>query len=155
MSSSQTTRTDPIHIIQNPRRRLFIKVLVKLGGEASLRELVRRIAKMMGDPDDKKLVKNIYISMIQTHIPKMERAGLIRYDRANGTVYLLKLPRELRYYLEIVEKGDIPWNVYYLVLSIVGMSVSLIFRNLLACVISLCFLISSIFHVHQTYRLSG
>jgi len=154
MLESHEINNDLIYIVQNPRRRYFIKALIDLDGEASLRELVRRIAKTIGNPGDKKLVKSIYISMIQNHIPKMERVGLIKYDRLNGTVYLLKLPQELRYYLYANEdmKNE-AWNIYYLTLSIAGIITSLILKNYLAGMISICFLVISIFHLSQSQGL--
>lgn len=59
---------DVFGIVQNSRRRVLLKVLSDIGGVASLREVVRRIAIKEGNGDyDKRLMKSIQVSMIQTH----------------------------------------------------------------------------------------
>ena len=147
---------NPFHILQNSRRRLLIKVLDEMGGEGCLREVVRRLAKREHvSGATRNLVKSIHVSMLQTHIPKMENAGLIKYDRVTDTVHLLELPAEFRYHLEVVEKHDVPWSVYYLTLSLLGVALSLVLGNFLAVVLSLCFLAAALVHAYQTRGLLG
>jgi hypothetical protein len=130
-------------------------VLRELGGEACLREIVRRIADRevnlkKGMPRTK-LIKSIHVSMLQTHIPKMQRAGLIKYDPVNNIVHLMEFSPEFRYYLEVIEKGDISWSLYYLILSLLGVTISLVLSNLLAGIIAICFLLAAIIHTSQIY----
>jgi len=120
-----------LHLLQNSRRRALLKVLRKVGGRSSLREVVRKIAEVEG-VSARGLIESIRVSVLQTHIPKMRRAGIIEYDRATDKVYLLELPPKFRYYLEVVEGKDISWSLYYLVLSIFGVVASLVLGNLLA-----------------------
>lgn len=147
---------DVYSIVQNSRRRALLKILRDLGGESCLREIVRRIAENEGDLDsDKRLLKSVHVSLLQTHLPKMESAGLIQYDRVTSTVHLLELPSEFRYYLEIVEKHDIPWSLYYLILSGLGVGFSMFLGNFLAIVLSLCFLTAALVHTYQTRGVTG
>ena len=143
-------QVETIHIIENARRRAVIKVLRELGGEACLREVVRRVAEVEGG-SARGLTESVRVSMLQTHIPKMRGAGLIEYDRSTDTVHLLELPPEFRYYLEAVEGRDIPWGFYYLVLSVFGVVVSLVLGNLLAVALASSFVVAALIHVSQTY----
>jgi hypothetical protein len=145
-------KVETIHIIENARRRAVIKVLRELGGEACLREVVRRVAEVEGG-SARGLTESVRVSMLQTHIPKMRSAGLIEYDRVTDTVHLLELPPEFRYYLEAVERRDIPWGFYYLVLSVFGVVVSLVLGNFLAVVLASSFVVAALIHVSQTYGL--
>jgi len=140
---------DYLQLIQNFRRRAFIKILKDLGGEAHIREVVRRIAKFEGKENDRKVIKSIHVSLLQTHIPRLERAGIISYH--SGVIKLIELPLELEYYIEIVERGDIPWCIYYLVFSFAALIVSIILQNSLATLIVSFFLAASHIHVFQTY----
>jgi len=145
---------EPLQIIQNARRRAFIKVLIDLGGEATLREVIRRVAKEIDSPDaSAKLIKNIHISMLQTHIPQLKRAGLIEYDRITDTVHLLKFPPKYKYYFEMVEKKDISWSLFYLVFSSAGIAVSLVFLDILALILASFFFFIAIIHTNQTHRI--
>jgi len=141
--------SDYLQLIQNFRRRTFIKILKDLGGEAHIREVVRRIAKFEGKENDRRVIKSIHVSLLQTHIPRLERAGIISYH--NGVIKLIELPPELEYYIEIVERGDIPWCIYYMVSSFVALIVSIILQNLPAAIIVSSFLVASHIHVFQTY----
>lgn len=85
-------RTEPLHILQNSRRRALLSVLRKLGGEVCLREIVRRVAEFECRSCGRRIVKSVHVSLLQTHIPKLEKAGLIEYDRVTDTVHLLELP---------------------------------------------------------------
>ena len=141
---------DVFHIIQNFRRRTLITTLRELGGKACLREIVRRIAEKESGYYDRRLLKSIHVSLLQTHLPKMEGAGIIKYNEKTGVVQLLEFPRDAKLYLEFVERGDIPWSLYYLLLSIPVFIISLALGNLLATISSLCFLTTAIIHYSQT-----
>ena len=143
-----------LQIVQNTRRKKVIEVLLELQGKADIREVVRRVAESEGGGESSsKLRKSVYVSIVQVHIPKMEEAGLLKYDPQQSVIQLNRLPRELKYYLEVVEEGDIPWSVYYLIFSSVGLAVGLILGNFLATVLSTLVLATSVFQLRKTYKL--
>jgi hypothetical protein len=147
---------DSFKIVSNNRRRALLSVLEELGGKACLREIVKRVAEREeGEDFDKKLEKSIHVSLLQTHFPKMQNAGIIEYDEKTGIVRLQELPKEVRYHLEIVGKGDIPWSMYYLLLSILGLAASLMLHSILGITLSSCFLIASSVHAQKTYSTSN
>jgi hypothetical protein len=87
--------------------------------------------------------------MLQTHLPKMEHAGLVLYNAPKGTVQLLELPPPFRYHLETVEPQDISWNGYYLGLSLSGLILSLVLQNLLAGVLCAAVCVGALIHRYQ------
>ncbi|PVX24469.1 MAG: hypothetical protein CW716_09980, partial [Candidatus Bathyarchaeum sp.] len=138
-------KVEPLQIIQNPRRRAVLKVLRELGGEATLREVIWRVAKELDPPDvSSKLIKSIHISLLQTHLPKLRKAGLVEYDSFTDTIHLLNFPSEFKYYLEVVENKDISWSLYYLVISVVGLAASLFFGDVLSIILTSCFFVTAI-----------
>ena len=154
----------PFQILQNSRRRMVIEVLREVGGTACLREVVRRVATMEnGAPPSKSLKKSVYTGIIQNHLPKLTLAGLVEYDRATDALRLIDLPSSYRYHLEAVEKGDVPWCLYYLTLSIVGIFSGIFFAaytsfwagSLLTIILSASLFVSAVFHTIRTYGVGG
>jgi uncharacterized membrane protein YciS (DUF1049 family) len=144
-------RSDVYDIVQNPRRRALLQVLNELGGNGCLREVVFRIARMeSGDNYDKKLIKSVQVSLLQTHLPKLQNAGIIDYDETTGNLRLIQIPPELRYHLEVIPKGDVSWSTYYFILSLVGFVFSIVLSNLFAIILMVCFLLTSIFQVIES-----
>lgn len=161
---NQQVNTKPFKILQNSRRMMIIKVLLQLGGTACLREVVRRIATLEnGDTPSRRLRKSVYTSILQNHLPKMEMAGLIEYERETDVLHLMDLPRSYRYYIEAVEKRDLPWCLYYLALSAVGIFSGLLFAaytdfwagSLLTIILSSLLFVSAVFHTASTYGVNG
>ena len=75
-------------ILSNDRRRLAIEE-VKLADEAvSVREVSEKIATYESgeSPPPRKLRQSVYVSLIQTHLPKLESAGVIAYDEQQKTI---------------------------------------------------------------------
>lgn len=165
MSKGGLSRSsDVLTLLSNFRRREILRVLLDLGGEASLREVVRRVAeKERGTTPDRRLRKSVYTGIIQTHLPKLNMAGIVEYDKGMDTLRLLYLPDEYRYYLETVEVGDIPWSLYYLAISTLGVVAGVFFTALTGFLVSsifilafsLCLMISAVLHTASTYGLSA
>jgi len=155
MLDQKSLSTKTFKILQNSRRMNVINVLQEVGGTACIREVVRRVATIEnGAPPSRGLRKSVYTSLIQNHLPKMKMAGLIEYDRTADALHLIKLPRNYRYHLEAVEKGDLPWCLYYLTLSMAGIFCSLLSAaytnfwagSLLTIIVSASLFVSAILH---------
>ncbi|MEM3404512.1 MAG: hypothetical protein QXJ17_08260 [Nitrososphaeria archaeon] len=143
-----------LQIIQNPRRKHLIELLIDQNGEIDIKEAVDIIAKFetKGEPPSR-VKKSIYVSMVQTHIPFMENVGLIKYVPEENKIRLNRVPRRLKYYLEVSEEGDISWPSYYIILSITGLVLSMIIWNLVAIIFSSLTLISALVHLRTIYKL--
>ncbi|WP_297089768.1 hypothetical protein [Thermococcus sp.] len=103
-------------ILGNDRRMLMIEYLKEKEGRAELRELVEYIAEREGDTN-RRHRKSVYVSLVQTHIPKLEREGVITFN--HGVVTLLKIPEDVTVYMEVVNKHDISWSTFYMGTSII------------------------------------
>lgn len=134
----------------------MLESLTDLGGEASLREIVRRVSlKIDGDKTTKKFQKNVHISLIQSHIPKLERAGLIKYDTLTDTIHLMRMPSTYKIYFDIVHQNDISWSTYYLIFSVISIIVSFLLFQIISIIISAFFVCISIIHANQTHGITS
>lgn len=108
-------------VLKSPRRRYALYYLKRAGGTAELSEITEQVAAWENEIPPSQLEseqrKRVYISLYQTHMPKLDEAGIVEYDQSRGTVELASNARELDVYLgEEVEV--IPWEWVYLGLSI-------------------------------------
>jgi len=159
------SKSDIFGILQNDRRRNVLELLRNKGSQ-SVRSLSEEIALLEAGNEESKssIRKSIYVSLLQTHIPKMESLGIVTYDREKDCVELLPASRKFEVYMETVNKGDIPWSQYYLGISVLAVFGSImIFEGLVKWVsnyhwmffISLIFLISSVIHQLHSQKLKG
>lgn len=158
----QLSKSDIFGVLQNDRRRCILELLYKQE-KLSIRSLSEEIARMESGAKEpnSNVRKSIYISLLQTHIPKMESLNLITYNREKDSVELLPAARDFDFYIETVKKGDIPWSQFYLGLSTLAVFGSFaILTELVKWItssqwmlfISIIFLASSLAHMHQVCK---
>lgn len=129
-SGSQTeptgiSRDQIFTMLSNRRRRLVLHFLKRYDGRrVDLRTLVDAVSSWEYETPAEELPwrkrKRVYTALRQSHLPKMDDAGVIEYDRSRGEVELTDEARELQMYLEYVPAHDIPWSLCYLGLSAVA-----------------------------------
>jgi len=110
-------------ILRNDRRRLTIKTLQeRQDREMELRELSEAIAALeTGEdppPSDKR--QSVYVSLHQTHLPKLEEFGVVSYDSDDKTVRLEDRVREVEVYMEVVPRYGLSWGEFYFGLGLLG-----------------------------------
>lgn len=122
--SASDQRLDPnetFDILSSARRRYVISILHRRGEPIELTELAEEIAALEGDVtvDDlgKQQRKRVYVSLYQTHVPKLADAGIVTYDSDAGTVALARGSREVDAYLT-QRSGTGRWGTYYLSFSV-------------------------------------
>ena len=132
-------------IINNQRRRNVIRCLNEADDAVELRDIVDYLALF-----EKARKKNsIYASLIQTHLPLMDRNDIVHYDRRRNTVELTDFGKKCDYYLEIISKDEMPWHVYYLTLSSFSLFLIPFVNSYAYDVIVVSFFISSLFHFRE------
>jgi hypothetical protein len=108
-------------ILSNPRRRHALHYLKQRDGPVAVGEMAETLAAWEHGTTrsgiTSKQRKRVYTSLYQSHLPKMERAGVVEYDRPRGMVDLTAAAGELEIYLDVVARNDVPWSVFYLGLS--------------------------------------
>lgn len=114
-------RDETFHILRNRRRRYALHTLKHRDESTDIGDIAEQVAAWEYGVDVEGLSaqqrKRVYNSLQQTHLPELDDAGLIDYER--GTAELTDRADELDVYLEVVPDEDIPWSKYYLALSAV------------------------------------
>jgi DNA-binding transcriptional ArsR family regulator len=121
--SARLSKDTIFSMLSNQRRRYVLYYLHREPGPVSLSDLAERIAAWENDIDvanlEYKQRKRVYTSLHQTHLPKLDDAGIVAYDRDEGTITLADRAHDLDVYLELVGEHDVPWCDFYLGLSVV------------------------------------
>jgi hypothetical protein len=149
-------------ILKNDRRRWILEVLKK-DGKLSIRSLSEKIARIEAGVEEPNsgVRKSVYVSLLQTHIPKMESLKILNYDREKDSIERLPSAQNFDIYIETVNKGDIPWNQFYLGISTLAIFGSIIiYLGLMNWItspqwmlfISVVFFASSMVHFHLVRR---
>lgn len=112
-------------LLSSSRRRFVLYYLRQRDEPVELGDLASELAAWENDTAVDDLTdrqrKRVYVSLYQTHIPKLEDAGLVSYDSETGSVRLLSRIDEFSRYLA-TDDDEFPWQLYYLVLTIAGLA---------------------------------
>lgn len=111
-------------VLRNRRRRLVLHYLVDTPGHrAVIGTLATQIAAWENDVPvaavTSKQRKRTYNTLQQNHLPMMDGADVIAYDRHRGTVELLAKPRQLEIFLTALPKTGSPWTKAFLLAGFV------------------------------------
>ncbi|MFC6723356.1 hypothetical protein ACFQE1_02880 [Halobium palmae] len=114
-------------VLRNTRRRLVLERLREADGAETVRDLSEHIAAVESgeEPPPRNVRQSVYVSLHQTHLPKLDDLGIVTYDSDAKEVTLDEHADELRVYLEVVPKYGISWGEYYLGISLLGLLVLL------------------------------
>ncbi|MCG1003751.1 MULTISPECIES: hypothetical protein [Halobacterium] len=117
--STTLAETDIHDILRNDRRRRVLEHLQESLGTVTLRELAETIAAHESGerPPPRQLRESVYNSLHQTHLPKLDREGVVAYDEHRKTVELQAGARDVNVYMEVVTKYGITWADYYRTLA--------------------------------------
>lgn len=117
-------------ILSNTRRRMVLYYLRQKGGSVTVQELAEQIAALENDiPVDElqnQQRKRVYVSLYQTHIPKLEETGIIDYDDMKGEVRLTNRASEIDSYLTPTTESAYPWQLHYIAVASIGAVVFLL-----------------------------
>lgn len=132
--AAQATGTHPrlskgeiFEVLQNKRRRYVIQYLRRHGGPVELGELADYVASLEYDCPQTSVTstqrKRVYTTLQQTHLPKMDNAGIVAYDSEDGVIQTTPQTEDLTVYLEIVPGGEFPWREFYLSFGAVSLAI--------------------------------
>lgn len=111
-------------ILSNERRQMVIHLLQTEGRKLSTRDLSERIAEAeTGEsPPPRNIRQSAYVSLHQTHLPKLAEHNIIHYDQNEKMVELdEETSQEVSIYMEQVPKYGISWSEYYLGVGTLGL----------------------------------
>ncbi|MFC7046674.1 hypothetical protein ACFQH6_15815 [Halobacteriaceae archaeon GCM10025711] len=112
-------------MLSSRRRRYVLHYLLQQeAGASELRELTMQLAAWENDTTVEEVTSKqrmrVYTALRQSHLPKMDREGVLEFDAARGTVELTEEASQLEVYLDIVPHNEIPWSEYYLGLGVIS-----------------------------------
>ena len=120
---SQLSQDTVFDILSNSRRRYVLYYLRQESEPIQLVDLAEHVAAWENETDVESLReqerKRVYVSLYQTHIPKLADTGLVKYDKEAGTVALTERRSTIDKHLSETE-DDIPWQLIYLSEAIIG-----------------------------------
>ena len=123
-SDDQLSQDLIFDILSSPRRRYLLYYLRTHGGREEVTELAKHVAAWEYDVDvsdlDSQQQKRVYVSLYQTHVPKLADVGVVEYDPDTGLVELTDRAGEVEKYVRSDESTERPWQWYYLALSLVS-----------------------------------
>lgn len=112
-------------VLSNERRRTLLSVLAEESGPFTVRELSERVAERESGvtPAPRDLRQSVYVSLRQTHVPKLDRLGIVEFGRDEKTVALSDNAGEVTVYLEFVPRYGLTWSEYYVGVGLLGLLV--------------------------------
>jgi len=121
-SADDLTQEEVFETLRNRRRRYVVHYLLHEEDESELRDIARVVAAWENDKRPAEVTseerRRVYNALQQTHLHKMDDAGVVRFDAARGTVSASDRLDDLQVYLEIVPGNEISWSQYYLLLGL-------------------------------------
>lgn len=97
-------------ILKNQRRRQALRYLEENNGTATLSELAEHIAARENDIEVRQLSsdqrKRVYIGLYQCHLPKMDKADVIDFEKNRGNIELREPAERLFPYIEGIESDE-------------------------------------------------
>jgi len=113
-------------VLSNRRRRYAVHALEREHGPVELGDVAEQVAAWEYDVDVEQVSyderKRVYTALQQSHLPMMDDAGVVEFDKNRGTVEATPALEDVEVYMDVVRGHEIPWSVYYLGLSGVAAS---------------------------------
>ncbi|MDZ5810241.1 hypothetical protein U4E84_02575 [Halorubrum sp. AD140] len=111
-------------LLSNARRRFVLRELQQTSDEVELVELAERLAAKENEVPRDDLTaqqrKRTYVSLYQTHVPKLVEAKVVTYDQDTGRIAATERADELANYFR-EECHSPPWALAYGLLAGVGL----------------------------------
>jgi DNA-binding transcriptional ArsR family regulator len=113
-------------VLSNERRRAVLSQLQAADEPLSTRALSELVAGVEAGvtPPPRDVRQSVYVSLQQTHLPKLEGLGIITI-REDGGVVLTEQATVVMNSLNRDSEAERPWGAYYLGLATVGLGVQL------------------------------
>lgn len=113
------------HLLQNERRRRALRCIADRDAPIDTRTLLEQVAAREYGLAVEDLTSDqrqrVYISLYQSHLPKLDEHAIVDYDQSSGVVTPTPLTDALVAYLSVGVDGRTEqdrWTTHYLVLSV-------------------------------------
>ncbi|ADD06588.1 uncharacterized protein Nmag_3036 [Natrialba magadii ATCC 43099] len=123
-TEDQLSKDVIFELLKNRRRREVLTYLLEADETVTLGELAEQIAAWENDTSVNALSsdqrKRVYVALYQTHLPKMDDAGIVEYDQDRGLISLSDNADLLMMYLDTDSHRQDRWDRWYASLSVGG-----------------------------------
>jgi hypothetical protein len=94
-------------VLRNERRRRLLRTLDDADGTMTIGDLADRIAEAEAGDDEapSDVRQSVYVSLHQTHLPKLHDLGVLEYDRDDRSVTLLEPAEQVLVRLQPAKEG--------------------------------------------------
>lgn len=106
------SKDELFHVLQNERRRNALRCVSETETPIAIRDLADQVAALETGSAMEELSSDerqrAYISLYQTHLPKLDDVGVVDYDQDAGTIERTSMATQVDRYLddESVEQGE-------------------------------------------------
>jgi len=159
-SESRLSQDVVFDILSSPRRRYVLYYLRKSDEPVKLTDLAEQVAAWENETETDKITeqerKRVYVSLYQTHIPRLDEVGVVEYDKDSGEIELASDANHIDEYLGSTE-DTVPWQQVYLALAalstvLLGLTVldiwlfAAVSGTIAAAVVVGVFVVAAVFH---------
>jgi hypothetical protein len=103
--STELSKDELFHLLQNQRRRRVLLYLQDTDSQVSMRDVAEQVAAWENDTTVEALSSDerqrVYIALYQSHLPKLDDAGVLSYDQQRGNVARTQIADQLDSYLNV------------------------------------------------------
>lgn len=105
-TSASLSRDDIFHLLQTSRRRETIQYLLEKNDSVKMRDVAEHVSAREHETTVQQLTstqrQRVYIPLYQSHLPKLDKKGVIEYDQSRGVVQPGEHLELLRPYIEVL-----------------------------------------------------
>lgn len=105
--ASSLSQGDIFHLLQTSRRRETLRYLLEASGPVEMRDVAEHVAAREHETTIDQLRstqrQRVYIPLYQSHLPKLDKHGVIEYDQSRGIISPGAHLELFRPYLEVSE----------------------------------------------------
>jgi len=126
--TTEVSEDELFDVLANQRRRFAVHLLKREEDDSiAIGDMAEQIAAWENGIDTKEITgnerKRVYTALQQSHLPKMDDAGVVDFNKDRGLVEPTPALQNVDLYMDVVEGKEIPWSDYYLGLS--GVAIAL------------------------------
>ncbi|OYR54063.1 hypothetical protein DJ73_06035 [Halorubrum sp. Ea1] len=126
--TTEVSEDELFDVLSNQRRRFAVHLLKREEEDRiAIGDMAEQIAAWENGIETTEITgnerKRVYTALQQSHLPKMDEAGVVEFNKDRGVVEPTPALQNVDLYMDVVEGKEIPWSDYYLGLS--GVAVAL------------------------------
>ncbi|RLM71363.1 hypothetical protein DVK05_01500 [Halorubrum sp. Atlit-8R] len=120
--TTEVSEDELFDVLANQRRRFAVHLLKREEADKlEIGDMAEQIAAWENGIDTAEITgnerKRVYTALQQSHLPKMDDAGVVEFNKDRGIVEPTPALQNVDLYMDVVEGKEIPWSDYYLGLS--------------------------------------